>query len=248
MGYVAIRHFNITDMYILNVTNFYMEGDEPDQPAGEWVYINDVEVPYTIEGLAPNTTYEVQVQGIYESKGTTNWTESVFFTTGADEGMNEFYVVGTFNDWNQTEEGGRIELVEGDEGVYTGKVTLEANAEFKVITPSADGGWIWFGGLDENQVGYFLINAGLLDNPITLMDGANFRIEDAGEYNISVMEPAKGLNEPIVMVVSKVQTGIDNITVNGQSNEWYNLNGQKLNGKPVVPGIYINGGKKVIVR
>ena len=162
--------------------------------------------------------------------------------------MNEFYVVGSFNGWDQTEEGGRIELVEGDEGVYTGKITLEANAEFKIITPSVDGGWIWFGGVDENQVGYFLVNEGLLDNPISLIDGANFRIWEAGKYTISVMEPAKGLNEPIVMVIAKDVTGIDNIAVDSQSNEWYNLNGQKLNGKPVTPGIYINGGKKVIVR
>ena len=247
-GYIAIRHFNCTDQYILNITNFYMAGETPDVPAGEWTVVENVESPYTIEGLDPETKYEVQVQGIYEAKATTDWTPSVFFTTLADGGMNEFYVVGDFNGWNQTEEGGRIELVEGDEGVYTGKVTLEANAEFKVITPSVDGGWIWFGGVDENQVGFFWVGKDLLDQPIELVDGSNFRIEEAGEYNISVMEPGKGLNEPIVMVVSKVQTGIDNIAVDSQSNEWYNLNGQKLNGKPTTPGIYINGGKKVIVR
>ena len=235
-------------MYVLNVTNFYMAGETPDVPAGEWTVVENVEVPYTIEGLAPNTKYELQVQGIYEAKATTDWSQSVFFTTTeAEEGMNEFYVVGSFNGWDQTEEGGRIELVEGDEGVYTGEVELEADAEFKIITPSADGGWIWFGGVDDNQVGYFLVNEGLLDNPISLIDGANFRIWKAGKYTISVMEP-RGLNEPLVMVVSKVITGIDNIAVDSQSNEWYNLNGQKLNGKPTVPGIYINGGKKVIVR
>ena len=121
------------------------------------------------------------------------------------------------------------------------------DAEFKIITPAADGGWIWFGGLDENQVGFFWIGQDLLDNPIALIDGANFRIFEAGDYNISVMEP-KGLNEPLVMVVSKDMTGINSITVDSQSNEWYNLNGQKLNGKPVAPGIYINGGKKVIIK
>ncbi|MBR5085517.1 MAG: choice-of-anchor J domain-containing protein [Muribaculaceae bacterium] len=246
-GYIAIRHFNVTDQYILNITNFYVSGDA-DVPAGEWITVENVEVPYTIEGLDPETKYEVQVQGIYEAKATTEWTNSVFFTTLAQEaGMDEFYVVGTFNDWNQEEEGGRIALVEGDEGVYTGEVELEADAEFKIITPAVDGGWIWFGGVDDNQVGYFLVNEELLDNPISLIDGANFRIYEAGKYTISVMEP-RAINEPLVMVVSKVVTGIDNIAVDSQSNEWYNLNGQKLNGKPTTPGIYINGGKKVIVR
>ena len=80
-GYIAIRHFNVTDQYVLNVTNFYMAGEEPDVPAGEWIYCNGVEVPYTINGLTPDTKYEVQVQGIFEAKATTEWTPSVFFTT-----------------------------------------------------------------------------------------------------------------------------------------------------------------------
>ena len=49
--------------------------------------------------------------------------------------------------------------------------------------------------------------------------------------------------------VIDTQTGIANIGVDGyDNNAWYNLNGQKLNGKPVAPGIYINGNKKVVVK
>ena len=49
--------------------------------------------------------------------------------------------------------------------------------------------------------------------------------------------------------VIDTQTGIANIGVDGyDNNAWYNLNGQKLNGKPVAPGIYINGNKKVIIK
>ena len=155
--------------------------------------------------------------------------------------------MGTFNDWNQTETGGRIELAENEEGNYVGTVELEAGAEFKVITFAEDGSTIWFGGIDETQAGFFLITPELLDVDIQLIDGSNFRIEEAGTYSITVKELGRGLNEPLVMVVDKI-TGIDNITVDNQSNEWYNLNGQKLNGKPVTPGIYINGNKKVIVR
>ena len=47
-------------------------------------------------------------------------------------------------------------------------------------------------------------------------------------------------------------TGIDSISENGNSeaqNEiWYTLNGQKLNKKPTRKGLYIQNGKKVIVR
>ena len=248
MGYIAFRHFNCTDMFRLNIDNVtitYGGGVEP----GEWITVENVESPYTITGLDPETKYEVQVQGIYEAKATTEWTPSVFFTTLADQGgYDEFYVVGTFNDWNQTETGGRIELAENEEGNYVGTVELEAGAEFKVITFAEDGSTIWFGGIDETQAGFYLITPELLDINIPLIDGSNFKIEEAGTYAITVKEePGRGLNEPLVMVVDKI-TGIDNITVDNQSNEWYNLNGQKLNGKPVTPGIYINGNKKVIVR
>ena len=247
MGYIAFRHFNCTDMFRLNIDNVtitYGGGVEP----GEWITVENVESPYTITGLDPETKYEVQVQGIVEDKSTTDWTPSVFFTTLADQGgYDEFYVVGTFNDWNQTETGGRIELAENEEGNYVGTVELEAGAQFKVITFAEDGSTIWFGGIDETQAGFFLITPELLDINIPLIDGSNFKIEEAGTYSITVKELGRGLNEPLVMVVDKI-TGIDNITVDNQSNEWYNLNGQKLNGKPVTPGIYINGNKKVIVR
>ncbi len=247
MGYIAFRHFNCTDMFRLNIDNVtitYGGGVEP----GEWITVENVESPYTITGLDPETKYEVQVQGIYEAKATTEWTPSVFFTTLADQGgYDEFYVVGTFNDWNQTETGGRIELAENEEGNYVGTVELEAGAQFKVITFAEDGSTIWFGGIDETQAGFFLITPELLDINIPLIDGSNFKIEEAGTYSITVKELGRGLNEPLVMVVDKI-TGIENIAVDAQSNEWYNLNGQKLNGKPVTPGIYINGNKKVIVR
>ena len=99
---------------------------------------------------------------------------------------SEFYLVGTFNDWNQTEEGGRLVFTATDEeGVYETTGTLEAGAEFKVITPNGDG-WTWYGGVDENGVGYFLINNDLLNVPLTMVDGSNFRLENGGEYTFRV--------------------------------------------------------------
>ena len=261
-GYIAIRHFNVTDQYILNVTNFYMQGDG-DTPPGDWVVVEGVTSPYTIEGLDPETKYEVQVQGVVDEQNTTNWTESVFFTTlGDEEGMNEFYLVGTFNDWNQTEEGGRIAFVEEGDTYVATNVALEEGAEFKIITPDGNDGWIWFGG-EHESTDYFLVLPEYYNNPteITLVPNdpeglGNFHMEyGPAVYKITLKKASNGqgigpkaLTEPIVMVMEKT-TGIDNINVDkAGSNEWYNLNGQKLNGKPTVPGIYINGGKKVLVK
>lgn len=163
--------------------------------------------------------------------------------------------MGSFNGWNKEEDGGRIELVANEDGTeFSGAVELESGAEFKIVTPdvAAPDGWKYFGGEDANQVGYFLIYNDLLGIDITLMDGSNFQVAESGTYNITVKATmstlAKGLQEPLSMVITKTVTGINTVGVDAKSNEWYNLNGQRLNGKPVVPGIYINGGKKVIVK
>ena len=47
-------------------------------------------------------------------------------------------------------------------------------------------------------------------------------------------------------------TGVDTID-NGQltmdnDGSWYSIDGRKLNGKPTKPGLYINGGKKVVIK
>jgi hypothetical protein len=75
-GYVAFRHFNCSDMFRLNIDNVMI-----GNPAPEWIYVNDIaELNYLIEGLEENTAYEVQVQATNGQK-TSNWTESVIFTT-----------------------------------------------------------------------------------------------------------------------------------------------------------------------
>ncbi|MBR1803788.1 MAG: choice-of-anchor J domain-containing protein [Muribaculaceae bacterium] len=136
-GVFAIRHFNITDMFRLNVDNFVINnGPAP----AEWNEIDGIaETQYNIEGLTPETTYEVQVQAGRDTEAAgapakapsfAEWSESVTFTTLADE---------------QT-----------------------AIADVKTETET--------------------------------------------------------------------------------SNVWYNMAGMKLNGKPVEKGIYINGGKKVVVK
>ncbi|MBO4722182.1 MAG: hypothetical protein J5629_04530 [Muribaculaceae bacterium] len=105
---------------------------------------------------------------------------------GTVEVPSEFYLVGTFNDWNQTENGGRLVFTATEnEGIYEAQGTLQAGAEFKVITPNGDG-WTWYGGQDDNGVGYFLINSDLLNAPLAMVDGANFRIENGGEFTFCV--------------------------------------------------------------
>lgn len=160
---------------------------------------------------------------------------------------NDFFVCGTFNNWNQTE--GLVELVLNEEGTeFAGTVELEADAEFKLITHNLAGGWKWFGGQADGN--YFLITTDLLGGDIALVDGANFKVEEGGSYDITVKQASsKGLQEPLAMVITKTPTAISTIATDVKANNaYYNLMGVKFNGMPAVPGIYIHNGKKVVIK
>ena len=89
-GYVVIQHHNVTDQFCLaidDITVTYPSGET--QP--EWIYVYSEESPYTIEGLTPETTYEVQVQGVNDIS-TSAWTASTLFTTLAVEGQDLAYI------------------------------------------------------------------------------------------------------------------------------------------------------------
>ena len=163
----------------------------------------------------------------------------------AEEG---FFLVGDFNGWNQTAEGGRLAFDENDmlEGVE-----LEAGTEFKVIAFDEDG-TIWFGGQDENNVGYFLLNNDLMGQGIMCVEGdngTNFRVEEAGTYNIQ-LAVLRDFNGAVFMTVTKEDpSAISTVGVDTKAdNAYYNLMGVKYNSMPTVPGIYIHNGKKVVVK
>ncbi len=163
----------------------------------------------------------------------------------AEEG---FFLVGDFNEWNQTAEGGRLAFDEYDklEGVE-----LAADAEFKVIAFDEDG-TIWFGGQDDNNVGYFLLNNDLMGQGIMCVEGdngANFRVEEAGNYNIQ-LDVLRDFGGAVLMTVTKEDpSAISTVGVDTKAdNAYYNLMGVKYNSLPTVPGIYIHNGKKVVVK
>mgnify|MGYP002621156755 CR=1 FL=1 len=80
-GYFAIRHYNVSDMFMLNIDDVTLSYGEPN----EWIVVEGVTNPYTIEGLNPETNYEVEVQGVNEEGVASGWTQAVPFTTLAEE-------------------------------------------------------------------------------------------------------------------------------------------------------------------
>jgi hypothetical protein len=80
-GYVAIRHFNCTDMFMLNVDDISIIEPGSSIVIPDWIEANEVANPYTIMGLAPETTYEVQVRSnCGGDDGVSTWLTGTFTT------------------------------------------------------------------------------------------------------------------------------------------------------------------------
>jgi hypothetical protein len=79
-GYVAIRHFNCTDMFLLNVDDIVIEGASQTNWIERPVRNNTI----TISNLQPETEYAWQVQAVCGGDdGSSVWTNLVNFTTGS---------------------------------------------------------------------------------------------------------------------------------------------------------------------
>ena len=273
-GRFAIVHHNVNDMFILKVDDIAIGEVVEEYP---WVDVADLDdTNYTITDLTPETTYEVQVQGVDADGATSKWTASTLFTTLAEEKslITELYMVGEFNDWNQLENGGRKAFELNDDNIFEMTTDLELvehdngekYVEFKLITPdeNAAEGWRWFGGVDEYQNNFFLVTEDLFGNEIELVNGANFRITEEGNYSFYVMTATEaetvlgikadatvaGIAEPLVMVIVKnTVTGVNDLKANANDNNlWYNIHGMVFKQMPTEPGVYIHNGKKVIIR
>ena len=76
-GVVAIRHYNCSDVYTLLIDDFSI-----GEPGNEWITVEGItDLEAVLEGLDPETTYEVQVQATGNAGFSSEWSESVLFTT-----------------------------------------------------------------------------------------------------------------------------------------------------------------------
>ncbi|MBR4647840.1 MAG: choice-of-anchor J domain-containing protein, partial [Bacteroidales bacterium] len=78
-GYVAIRHYNCTDQFILLVDD--IEITQPNYVEPEWTLVENVTSPYEITGLEPETEYEVEVRSSCGNDEYSAWTGTSFTTT-----------------------------------------------------------------------------------------------------------------------------------------------------------------------
>ena len=91
-GYVAIRHFDCSDMFYLNVDDITIV--EPNATEPEWITVEGpIEAsPYTLTGLDPETTYEVRVRCICGEDDYTDWATAEFTTLPACQAPTDLAV------------------------------------------------------------------------------------------------------------------------------------------------------------
>ena len=91
VGCIAFRHYNSDDMMSINLDDVEVI---PVNAATlyDWIYVNDLnDTNYTIEGLDPETEYEVQVQAVGDA-GNSAWTSSLRFITPGNTGVEELVI------------------------------------------------------------------------------------------------------------------------------------------------------------
>ena len=188
VGRLVFRHFDSYNNYYVYLDDIKIEG-----PAAPWNYVNDLNATnYTIEGLTPNTKYEVQVQApgtIIEGE----WTEIVEFITTTPI-TNVYMLGGDDQGWDCTS-GKKFEY-NAEDNIYTLHYTFPAETNFFGFTTELaenndQGGWNYiepfrFGAVAEGE--NFIYYDNLYDGqPLDLTWDAykSFQI-GAGEYDITV--------------------------------------------------------------
>ena len=184
----------------------------------------------------PNTSNNNPLFSCYAGTSTTGINPLIYKLVEEQPVEAEYYVVGDFNGWDK--ESTKVKLEPNDDGDLETSVDLAANDEFKIITPADDtpDGWRYLGGIDENQMGYYLLNDETLGFPTELVDGSNFRVEKGGNYTLllrkMVPNGAAGiaLADGEVLTLTVVQnsiTAVEDINVNNiASVKYVNLAGQ----------------------
>lgn len=186
VGRLVFRHFDSYNNYYVYLDDIKIEG-----PAAPWNYVNDLNATnYTIEGLTPNTKYEVQVQApgtIIEGE----WTEIVEFITTAP--ITNVYILGEVNNQTWAPNVGTKMDYNAEDNIYTATVTLDGRNSgynyFSFTTQLAENDdWNSIAGYRFGAVsdGDFLVTDEWLGKPLSLEANGDAYKTPAGEYKLTV--------------------------------------------------------------
>ena len=166
--------------------------------------------------------------------------------------LNDVYILGEVNgnSWDPSV-GVPMTL---DNGIYTAEIYVEGETGYFSFTRMlAENSNDWdaiapyrFTAVSE---GDFIMTDELYGQPITLEeDGVNYNnaiMVPNGNYKLEINLDSRGRT----LIITKLDpTAITDITTENTDNTWYNMQGMKLRGVPTAAGIYINNGKKVVIK
>ena len=217
-GCIAFRHYNCYDQWSIYLDDIEVIVPGAAEPA-EWIVVDGLtDVNYTIEGLDPETTYEVQVQAVGVA-GASAWTPSTLFTTlpaGGPVEPTEKTGAPTFHGY--TEDGIYayfVEILETEPSTIYYRVQYGQDGEFSE--------WAEYEELlSFTDEGWYRIEA------YAVADGKLPSEQIAYEF---VVAPRVGINE---MVAGKQVAGV----------RYYNMTGQEMteaNGLTIVVTTYTDG-------
>ena len=187
-GFIVFRHYNSDDK-----TAIFLDDIMIGTPFADWIYVTSLETNNgTIEGLSPNTKYEVQVMG-YDGDDESDWTKIVQFTTLAEPVPDVYMLGGDDQAWDCTS-GTKFDY-NAEDNIYTKTITFLAEYNYfgftTVLAENNDnGGWEYiepyrFGAVADGE--NFEYNDNYNCQPLDLTWDAYkaFRIP-AGEYKLTV--------------------------------------------------------------
>ena len=225
--YFAIRHTS-NDIFALFVDDItYKPAAAPagTQPDGFNIYL-DGELIATIDDEFNTYTIEGLEPGDYVCSVTAVYGETESAPVSVNATVPETTPVSD-----------PVITLDVDFGTYT-----EAQTVHVTVENMPEGGAIWYS---------FVPAEAKAGEGWTDYDAATgIAVAQSGELTVVVVDAQENiLARKIGQYVIDTNTAISSIGVdNNSNNTWYNLQGQKLSGKPAAPGIYINGGKKVIIK
>ena len=274
VGSIAIRHYNCSDQWRIYVdyVSYTKPGDEP----AEWVEVKGLTEPnYTIEGLEPGTDYIVEVQA-YNERGETSWTNPTHFTTIISVSVSAAgYATLYYGDKNLVVPDGVEAFAITVEGSSMTKSQVYASGDVipqgtGVLLQASKGDYVFdvtteegtaatdnmLRGSDEEEETtggyvYLMLSLNAKSDPSSV--GFYYAAADGGPFVNGAHKAYLALTAEQVAGAKYVwfdTTGISAVeAVENNNSDVYTVTGVQVNKRSDLPkGIYVVGGKKIVVK